>query len=86
MFEAGQKVRHKKTGEVAVFKREYSNTRGRVKVLTSGPWGPIDVDMIEMHEEPDPPPPWPLKTSPEAYLKKYGDDGPKSELAKMHLE
>lgn len=37
-------------------------------------------------EKPDKPPKWTLKTSPEAYIERYGKDGPNSDLAHAVIE
>jgi len=80
MFEPGQTVRHIQSGETAEFRRVFSQNRGVTKVVTSGPWGPIDVECFE-EAETEEKPNWPLKMDAQAYLDRYGEDSKNSELA-----
>ncbi len=84
MFEEGQKVRHIRSGDVVEFIRVSRKHRGVVKVLTTGPWGPLNVDQFESVD--DDLPEWTLKTPPQEYLDRFGDDAKNSALARRHVE
>jgi hypothetical protein len=92
-------LKHKASGGVVVFIKKVRSHRGITKIETSGPWGPLDIlefEVVSKADEKKPevekeaaPPKWPLKTSPEAYLKRYGAKGGNREkvaLAKRILE
>lgn len=93
----GQKIRHKTSGKVVEFQGVFSQHRGKIKIQTSDlDFGPIYLDQFEEVEveevvevekvvEEEVSLKWTLATKPEAYLKRFGDNGPQSKLAKEIL-